>query len=156
MRPVTRHRQNRRARSDTPQTGTTGDLAISWDAVASASISFAAALDDQTDDAKVHPQETEIYTTDVGDVVSTEYAIRSGSGSQTMTIVDDDGDEDWVIVGAGFKEIAGKLPCPGNPPCKLHAGYRYSRYIGKVKTMLLYIFLQNRLTAIFNTKSSIF
>jgi hypothetical protein len=90
----------------TPQTGTTGDLVISWDAVAEASISFAAGLDDQTAAAKVTPQETEIYTVDVGDVVSAEYAIRSASGSQTMTIADADGDEDWVIVGAGFYEIA--------------------------------------------------
>lgn len=91
----------------TPATGTTGDLVITWDTVATDTIVFAAALDDQTSAAKVHPQETEIYTVDVGDVVSAEYAIRSSSGSQTMTIVDDDGDEDWVIVGAGFYEIVG-------------------------------------------------
>ena len=91
----------------TPATGTSGDLTITWSTVATDTICFAAALDDQTDDAKVHPQETEIYTVDVGDVVSAEYAIRSSSGSQTMTIVDDDGDEDWVIVGAAFKEIVG-------------------------------------------------
>jgi hypothetical protein len=87
-------------------TGTTGDLFVTWDAVAEDSISFAAALDDQTDAGKVTPAETEIYTVDVGDVVSAEYAIRSASGSQTMTIADADGDEDWVIVGAGFYEIA--------------------------------------------------
>lgn len=89
----------------TPATGTTGNLVITWNTVATNTIVFAAALDDQTDAGKVHPQEIEIYTVDVGDVVSAEYAIRTGSGSQTMTIVDDDGDEDWVIVGAGFKEI---------------------------------------------------
>ena len=91
----------------TPAHDTTGDMVITWNTVAEDTIVFAAALDDQTAANKVHPQETEIYTVDVGDVVSAEYAIRSGSGSQTMTIVDDDGDEDWVIVGAGFYEIVG-------------------------------------------------
>jgi hypothetical protein len=89
----------------TPQTGTTGNLVISWNANSQDSISFACGLDDQPVLAKVTPQETEIYTVDVGDVVSAEYAIRSASGSQTMTIADADGDEDWVIVGAGFSEI---------------------------------------------------
>jgi hypothetical protein len=91
----------------TPATGTTGNLTITWDTVAEDTIAFSASLDDQADAAKVHPQETQIYNVDVGDVVSAQYAIRSSSGSQTMTVVDDDGDEDWVIVGAAFYEILG-------------------------------------------------
>jgi hypothetical protein len=91
----------------TPNTGTTGNLTIAWDTVETNTIVFSCSLDDQGTAGKVHPQSTEIYNVDVTDIVSAQYEIRTQSGSQTQTIVDDDGDEDWVIVGAAFKEVAG-------------------------------------------------
>lgn len=120
----------------TPATGTSGDLSITWNTIAINTIVFSCSLDDQTDAGKVHPQSTQIYNVDVGDVVSAQYEIRTSSGSQTQTIVDDDGDEDWVIVGAAFKEVLAPVVIPLDTALITAGGQALSFLMGAVSTGL--------------------
>lgn len=99
----------------TPATGN-GDPSITWSTNATDTIAIAGMLDDQSVGSKVTSDNTELYTQDVGsDTVGAAYAIRTSSGSQTLSWTDTDADEDYVVAGMAFAESSVPTVTLNNP-----------------------------------------
>jgi hypothetical protein len=104
----------------TPATGTSGDPQITWDVEGEEVLAFCAMLDDQSVGSKVTEVGHLIYKEDVGsDTVGAEYCQPLFSAFPLrMVFTDDDGDEDWVMVGLSLRES-------GNPTTVLDTAEAY-------------------------------